>query len=189
MKYYQTVTLKDGRACVLRNGTSADGEEALRCFVLTHAETDSLLSYPDEINLTLEKEAQYLEARAQSENEIEILAEVEGRIVGMAGIDRIGSQAKVRHRANFGISIEKAYWGLGIGRALTRACVESARKAGYRQVELEVVAANRRAVSLYESEGFAAFGRNPLGFCSRLNGMQEIILMRLELNTDKEAEK
>ena len=181
MQYRETVVLKDGRQCVLRHGTQEDGQEALDCFVRTHAQTDDLLSYPDEIRLTPEKEAQYLTDRAASENEVEILAEVEGRIVALAGIDRIGRQDKIRHRANFGISVDKAYWGLGIGRALTRACIKCARKAGYLQVELEAVADNQRALALYESEGFVEYGRNPRGFCSRVSGMQEIVLMRLEL--------
>ena len=86
---------------------------------------------------------------------------------------------KLRHRCRCGISIEKDFWGLGIGRALTESCIECARKAGYTQMELEVVSDNKRAVSLYKSVGFQEMGRNPLGFNSDINGMQEIIMMRL----------
>jgi ribosomal protein S18 acetylase RimI-like enzyme len=88
---------------------------------------------------------------------------------------------KVKHRAEFGISVDKAYWGLGIGRALTEACIECAKEAGYAQLELEVVAENRSALTLYESVGFVEYGRNPKGFRSRLTGWQELVLMRLEL--------
>ena len=85
------------------------------------------------------------------------------------------------HRANLGISVEKAYWGLGIGRAMTEACIECARNAGYEQLELEVVSENESAIRLYESVGFKEFGRNPKGFRSRETGYQELISMRLEL--------
>lgn len=45
-----------------------------------------------------------------------------------------------------------------------------------------MVADNRRAVALYEKEGFfVEYGRNPKGFCSRVGGYQEVIYMRLEL--------
>lgn len=44
-----------------------------------------------------------------------------------------------------------------------------------------MVADNRRAVALYEKEGFAEYGRNPKGFCSRVGGYQEVIYMRLEM--------
>ncbi len=182
MKYSETIRLKDGRACRVRSGAAQDGQAAMDCFILTHAQTDELFSYPDEIRLTPEKEAQYLQQRAESEDEVELVAEVEGRIVGLAGVDRVGRQAKVKHRASFGISIDRAFWGLGIGRAMTRACIRCAKAAGYAQLELDVVADNQRAIALYRSEGFVEYGRNPKGFRSRVSGWQEIVLMRLELD-------
>ena len=182
MQYNQTVTLKDGRTCIVRNGTEADAEAVLADFILTHGETDFLSSYPDEIKLTLEQEKEYLKQRAESAREAALVAEADGQIVGTAGIHRIGSAEKFMHRAGFGVSIEKAWWGLGIGRALTNACIACAKAAGYTQLELEVVAANTSALALYQSAGFVEYGRNPRGFRSRLAGMQEIISMRLELD-------
>ena len=88
---------------------------------------------------------------------------------------------KVRHRAEFGISVVKKYWGLGIGKALLTSCIECAKTAGYNQLELKVVAENERAVSMYERAGFVECGRNPKGFRSRIAGFQEVISMRLEL--------
>ena len=101
--------------------------------------------------------------------------------MGTAGIEAVGRKYKVRHRAEFGISVDKACWGLGIGRALTEACIECAKSAGYAQLELEVVAENTTAISLYRSVGFTEYGRNPRGFRSRVTGWQELVLMRLEL--------
>ncbi len=173
MKYQKTITLRDGRQCVLRNGTAEDARTALDSFNLTHAETDYLLTYPDEGGFTLEGEAEYLQGRAESDNEVEILAEVGGSIVGSAGVGCVGSKEKLRHRAEFGIGIE---------RALIEACIECARAAGYAQLELEVVADNKRAHALYQSAGFVEYGRNPRGFRTRQGGWQELVLMRLELD-------
>ena len=181
MEYRDTVRLKDGRACTLRNGTDRDGAAVLEIFQRTHEQTDYLLTYPDETTFNAAQEAEYLQKKTESDGEIEIVAELDGKIVGTAGIGRVGDKEKIRHRADFGISVDKAYWGLGIGRALTRACIECARRAGYAQLELTAVAENRGALALYESEGFVEYGRNPLGFRSRLTGWQEIVLMRLEL--------
>lgn len=62
------------------------------------------------------------------------------------------------------------------------ACIESARAAGYTQLELSAVAENGRALALYEKAGFVEYGRNPRGFRSRLTGQyQELVYMRLEL--------
>ena len=126
-------------------------------------------------------EAELLRRKTDSADEIELLAFVDGAIVGSAGVTCVGRKEKICHRAEFGISVDKAYWGLGIGRALTEACIECAKNAGYAQLELEVVAENRSAIALYESVGFEEYGRNPKGFRSRLTGWQEVVLMRLEL--------
>jgi len=182
LKYCRTITLKDGRTCTLRNGTERDGQAMWEIFNLTHAQTDYLLSYPEENSFTAEEEAQFLREKTESADEIELLAEIDGTVVGTAGIERVGNKEKVRHRAEFGISIDREYWGLGIGRALTEACIECAKIAGYAQLELDVVAENKNAIALYESVGFVEYGRNPRGFRSRRTGWQELVLMRLELD-------
>lgn len=181
MKYEQEITLKNGKTALLRNGVRSDGAAVFEVFNLTHAETDYLLSYPDENSFTAEQEGAFLEGKTNSENEIEIVAVLDGKIVGTAGIDAVGTKYKVRHRAEFGIAVERAYWGLGLGRALTEACIACAREAGYAQLELNVVAENESALALYRKLGFAEFGRNPRGFRSRIGGEQTLVYMRLEL--------
>ena len=173
--------LKDGRECYLRNGTENDAQEVLDVFNLTHAETDYLLTYPDENSFTVEQEGAFLKAKAESSNEIEIIAVVDGKIAGTAGIDALGNKYKTKHRAEFGIGIAKEFWGLGIGRALTEACIECAKEAGYTQMELDVVSDNASAISLYKKVGFVEYGRNPKGFNSRISGYQELIYMKLDL--------
>ena len=106
---------------------------------------------------------------------------MEGKIAGTAGVESLGNKIKLRHRAEFGISVAREFWGLGIGRALTLGCIELAKQAGYSQLELDVVGENRRAMALYESVGFREYGRNPRGFRGK-NGWQELVLMRLELD-------
>lgn len=161
MKYSQHIPLKNGSVALLRNGVESDGSVVFENFQQTHAETDYLLSYPDENNFDAEQEGQFLAQKTASSNEIEIIAFVDGKVAGTAGIDAIGTKYKVRHRAEFGISVLKEYWGLGIGRALTEACIQCAKEAGYAQLELSVVAENVRAIALYQKEGFVEYGRNP----------------------------
>lgn len=181
MKYNKVVKLKNGRECQLRSGTESDGEAVLDNFILTHEETDYLLTYPDENSLDVMDERRYLKEKLESEREIEIIAVVGNEVAGTAGIEAIGKTYKVRHRADFGISIAKKFWGLGIGEALAKACIECAKAAGYVQLELNVVADNEKAMSLYKKLGFVEYGRNPKGFNSRTEGFQEIVYMRLDL--------
>ena len=180
MQYRKNLIMKNGQAAILRSGVASDGQAALEVFNLTHEETDFLLSYPDESSMDAEQESEFLERKTASANEVEILALVGNQVVGMAGIDAVGACHKVS-RAEFGICLVKEYWGLGLGTALTKACVQCAKDAGYAQVELDVVADNVSAIHLYQKLGFVEYGRNPKGFCSRMSGYQELIYMRLDL--------
>ncbi len=184
MKFEQRIVLKNGKEAVIRNGNASDGIAVYEVFNLTHGETDYLLSYPDENSFDAEQEARFLEEKTESPNEIELLAIIDGKVAGTAGIDAVGQKYKVKHRAEFGIGVIKEYWGIGLGKALTKACIQCARSAGYDQLELNVVADNDRAMSLYRSLGFEEFGRNPRGFRSKTSGYQELVYMLLELQTN-----
>ncbi len=181
MKYEQKIILKNGKEALIRNGDKADGAEVFEVFNLTHAQTDYLLSYPDENSFDPEQEARFLEEKTNSSNEAELIAVVDGKIAGTAGIEAVGKKDKVKHRAEFGISVLKEYWGLGLGKALTQACIQCAKDAGYAQLELNAAAENDRALSLYRNMGFEEFGRNPGGFKSRTAGYQELVYMLLKL--------
>ena len=139
------------------------------------------MTYPEENSFTVGQEAEFLKARSESKNAIEIAAFVDGRIVGTAGIDPIGDKEKLRHRAEFGVSVAKEFWGLGIGKELLNSCIECARKAGFVQLELSVIAENERAIAMYKKAGFKEYGRNPKGFKKRPDGFQELVYMFLEL--------
>ena len=181
MRYVRAVKLKCGLELLVRNAVASDARALRETTQLTHAETDYLLSYPDEQSADDEQEARSLEEAERSGNEVELVAVVDGKIVGSAGVSAVRSRRKVAHRARFGISILKEYWGMGIGWVLMDASVDCARQTGYTQLELEVVADNERAVSLYRRAGFEEFGRNPRGYRSTSAGYQELVYMRLEL--------
>ena len=183
MEYQKTVFTKDGKSCLLRSATAADAEAVWNFFFTAHSQTDYLLSYPEECGKSVEQERQFLADRATSDNAIELCAFVDGILAGTAGFSAIGHKCKVRHRAEFGITVEQSYWGKGIGRAMTGACIECARRVGFLQLELEVVADNHPAILLYESFGFREYGRNPRGFRTKDGCWQELVLMRLELDT------
>ena len=181
MRYAKTVRLTGGVELLVRNAVASDARALRDIMQRTHAETDYLLSYPDEQSVDEEQEARSLAETERSDNEVELVAVVDGKIVGSAGVTAVGSRRKVGHRACFGISILKEHWGMGIGRVLMDACIDSARRAGYSELELEVVADNERAVSLYRRAGFEEYGRNPRGYRSAASGYQELVHMRLEL--------
>lgn len=181
MRYEKAEILRNGSTLHIRSAEARDAQNVLNLVALTHGQTDYLLSYPDERRFNLEQEAEYLNGMLESDREIMLLSEIDGTLCGSVGVFAVGSRYKVRHRAELGISVDESFWGLGIGKALMQSAIECAKLAHYTQLELSVVADNRRAVSMYKKFGFVEFGRNPKGFLSKYTGYQALVDMRLEL--------
>lgn len=189
MEFNKTIVLKNGKECLLRNVTADDSEEFINMFSVILGETDNLLTYPEEFKYTVEEEAEFLNNKHTSEFAIEICAVTDGKIVGTGGFDPIDiNKIKLKHRAEFGICILKEYWGLGIGKAITEACINCARQAGYSQLSLEVVSNNENAVSLYKKLGFEEYGRNPKALKLKNGKYQEFVLMQLDLEDSSSPE-
>ena len=113
MRYAKTVVLEGGAELLVRNAVASDARALRETMQRTHAETDYLLSYPDEQSADDEQEARSLEETERSSNEVELVAIIDGQIVGSAGVSAVRTRRKVAHRARFGISILKVYWGWG----------------------------------------------------------------------------
>ena len=181
MRYDETLRLADGRSLRIRSAEEADAKNVCDLFARTHEQTDYLLAYPEESSFTVEQEGAFLQRLLESDREVMLLSEVDGVLCGCASVCAVGVKYKIRHRAEFGISVDKSFWGLGIGTKLTQTAIDCAKTAGYRQLELDVVADNASALALYKKFGFVEYGRNPKGFRSRNTGYQELVLMRLAL--------
>ena len=78
MEYRKTCVLKDGRTCTVRSGGPEDAQAVLDNFILTHAQTDFLTTYPEENTFTPEQEEEYLRRRTDSDREAELVAEIGG---------------------------------------------------------------------------------------------------------------
>lgn len=181
MLYDKTLLLKNGKELHLRNATREDAQKVCDLFQLTHAQTDFLLAYPEESSFTVRQEEDFLNGLLENPREVMLLAEVDGSLAGCASVCAVGSRYKLQHRAEFGISVDKAFWSMGIGRALTQAAIECAKTAQYSYLELSVVADNDRAVRMYQKAGFQEYGVHPKGFRSKYTGFQPLMLMGLDL--------
>ncbi|WP_425603414.1 GNAT family N-acetyltransferase [Ruixingdingia sedimenti] len=76
-----------------------------------------------------------------------------------------------------GICVAEPCRGRGMGRALLHAICAEARARGYAEVRLDVVEHNRRAIALYEREGFVAVRRSRLGLLRYVFGFRASITM------------
>lgn len=182
MKYYKEITLGDGRGCILRNPTAEDAEAIIKHMCITSDETDFMMRYGDEITMEEWEEAAYLSLQEESGNSGMICAIVDGRLVANGGFTCAADREKCRHRASFGISVRRRFWGLGIGTAIIEGIIELAKEAGYEQLELEVVSSNRRGMALYEKIGFEKCGTLPRAFKLRDGSYLDFTVMILQLN-------
>lgn len=159
-----TVTLKDGKAAVLRSPEPSDAAQLNAYLRLTSGETHFMVRYPEECNQSIEAAQRRLQAMADDERSFMLAAFLDGELVGNCGVNEIGDRFKMRHRAGLGISIKKKAWGLGLGTVLITKALEQAKENGFTQVELGVFADNERARGLYQKLGFEEMGCIPKAF-------------------------
>ena len=96
--------------------------------------------------------------RALSPNDHLLVAEVNGIVVGCAGLN-VSSKPRTRHTANFGIMVHADYQKQGIGKALMTAVLDLADNwLKLKRVELGVFVENEKAVTLYRKMGFVVEG-------------------------------
>jgi putative acetyltransferase len=98
------------------------------------------------------------EMAAPGRVELLMVAELDGRVVGSAGLHP-QAQLRRRHAAALGISVEPAAQGQGVGRALMQALCDYADNwAQILRLELTVFTDNARALALYRRFDFRLEG-------------------------------
>jgi putative acetyltransferase len=103
--------------------------------------------------------ARLTDSCAPGKADIGIVAEVDGVVVGTAGLHPVGPAQRRRHVMMLGISIAKEAQGKGVGKALMQALVDYADNwAGVLRIELTVYPDNERAIALYRQFGFEVEG-------------------------------
>ena len=129
-----------------------DAAALLDYLKIVGGETENLSFGAEGVPLDVEAEKAYLGVQAQSQDNIQLLAKANGEIIGTASLNR--KQSRMGHRAEFGISLKKAWWGCGAAFALMERILAFARENEVEQVNLGVRSDNKRAIALYERFGF-----------------------------------
>jgi putative acetyltransferase len=94
----------------------------------------------------------------RGDNEAILVAAIEGKVVGSAGLVR-ETRHRRAHAAGIGMAVHDDYAGRGVGTALMQALVDLAdRWWNIKRLELDVYVDNPRAIALYERFGFVREG-------------------------------
>ncbi|WP_330334320.1 GNAT family N-acetyltransferase [Streptomyces sp. NBC_00536] len=88
-------------------------------------------------------------------------AYVDRRLVGLGYWQRYARPTHRPHADLEKLAVDAAAHGHGVGRALTTALIEDARRAGIEVLTLDARGDNDSALHLYRSLGFSEYGRLP----------------------------
>ncbi len=109
-----------------------------------------------------------------------LAAECDGRIAGYAYAVPFRKRPAYRYTVKHSIYIHPDFLGIGIGRRLLAALMESCAASGYRQMIGYVDASNAPSIRLHESAGFREVGRLPaVGY--KFGRWTDSILMQIAL--------
>ena len=145
---------------ILRNAEEDDAAMLLEYLKTTCAETRFLVKEPAEITMTLEEERDFINSQNKSERNLMLLGFLDGEYVGNCSIVGM-SPSRYQHRVSMGIALYQRFTGMGIGKAMTEHLIKISKEKGIEQIELEVLAHNDRAISLYKKLGFEVMGTLP----------------------------
>ena len=146
-----------GKEIKITNARPEDAEELIDYMQQVFGETEFLLREPEEFEMTVEEEKEFLKNMNQTENNIFIIARVDGRIAGNLGFT--GSELnRYSHQGEFGMSVLKEYWGNGIGSLLIETLIDWAREQDITRISLRVDENNQRGRKLYEKFEFQQEG-------------------------------
>jgi RimJ/RimL family protein N-acetyltransferase len=163
------------------DSTDAGATIALR--LAMSQETEFLSEEPGEIRTDVEEQAGFLTKKLNSPVDLYILAEVEGRVLGIASLDG-STMSRFEHGVRLALGVRRDSWRQGLGRALVKTLLDWADSRGLVRIALEVVETNFGAIRLYESLGFEHEGR--LRCRTKLGGtyLDNYLMARIRLPTN-----
>ena len=174
--------LKNGQKIILRSPDMFDAAQLLEHMKITSGETVYMSRYPEEISVSVEQQARYLQMIENDPDNFMLAAYIGDKLVGNAGVTRVRDNIKYRHRANFGISLRESVCDLGLGSLMLHEVLEIAKKTSFEQLELTVFGDNVRARHLYEKFGFETVGIVPRAYRLKDGSYHDEVQMVCGLN-------
>ncbi|HCX04807.1 MAG TPA: GNAT family N-acetyltransferase [Clostridiales bacterium] len=150
--------LRGNKQLIVRIPEESDAQELIDYIKAVDCETKYLAREPGEFSFSLEQEKDFVRSFAYDKNSQMLVGQVDGTIVANCSVGIVMNNRRYIHRAALGISVMKAYWGMGIGRVLMEECIDWCKSNRVEQLELEVVTENERAIAMYKNLGFEIHG-------------------------------
>lgn len=158
----RSFNLKDGRQGYLRSARPSDAGSTLDLYRSVVDEGQYTLIQPGELKRGQTQEEDNIRSEMLAPHKLRLVAEVDGKVVGMARISA-GGLARTAHFGEIdSVWVQSEMRGQGIGRALMEAVERWAQEEGQlEKLGLYVFSTNDRAIQLYIGVGFEIEGRCP----------------------------
>jgi RimJ/RimL family protein N-acetyltransferase len=180
----QHATLQNNIRLTLRRAEPSDAEHLLTFLNQVAGESENITFGPGEFGLTVEEEREFLQQTVVSPTSLYIIAEIAGEIAGTLSFST-GKRPRLRHAGEFGTTVLRRYWNLGIGSHMLAYLIDWATQTGtIRKINLRVRVDNLPAIHLYKKYGFVHEGRITREFY--LHGQfVDVYMMGLQLDPTK----
>ncbi|PLS15423.1 N-acetyltransferase [Bacillus sp. M6-12] len=142
----------------IRPGTPKDAEKYIEYVNAVAGESDNLTFGKGEYRSNIQQQERIIREFSHADNELFLIAEIDGEIVGNLTF-RAGKRSRNSHVGEFGVSVQKQYWGMAIGKKMMEYLLSWARTTEeVRKINLKVREDNIPAIKLYEKLGFKKEG-------------------------------
>ncbi len=156
----QVVLLPSGASVTIRSANPSDAEPLCAYLTMLWRDEEAFnVTAPDEAVPTVEDETQWILTHRDAPDQLALVVEDAGRIVGLADMEA-GPRRRIAHSARLGISLAAGWRNQGIGTTLMQTLLDWARSHPHiEKVTLAVLASNHRAMHVYQRLGFREEGR------------------------------
>lgn len=150
----KSLRLRNGQTLTIRTAIKEDALNLIYYISKIGGESNFLTFGENEFDITVEKEEAIIESHMGVDNKLFIIAEIENKIVGSLNYSG-GSRPRTKHTGEFGVSVGKEYWGLGIGEQLIKYMIDwGIERNVVKKINLRVREDNYVAIGLYKKLGF-----------------------------------
>lgn len=150
----KSLRLINGQILTIRTAIKEDALNLIYYISKIGGESNFLTFGENEFDITVEKEEAIIESHMGVDNKLFIIAEIENKIVGSLNYSG-GSRPRTKHTGEFGVSVGKEYWGLGIGEQLIKYMIDWGIESNVvKKINLRVREDNYVAIGLYKKLGF-----------------------------------
>jgi ribosomal protein S18 acetylase RimI-like enzyme len=174
---------KTGKPLIVRYLQESDLDSML-VYINKLSQERTFIRFQGEV-ISIEEEKKFVDHMIegiQNRKAVMLVAICNGQLMGASQVS-LGEKTE-KHIGLFGLSVDQAYRGEGVGTILMQNVINEAKQnlMGLEIINLHVFSKNQVAIEMYKAMGFAEYGRLPNGH--KLDkGHDDCVMMYLPTNT------